>query len=128
MMTIHSNNDCTVNEAASANIRDSWLRHYGGDSNAFASIDCTNEGVACTHRKYGSPRRSVVETVFYDGLRGDLTGKGTHYWVGDNAGAFANPNGPSASELFWDFFQRHTFSESGGREGSAPGRPGSQPP
>jgi poly(hydroxyalkanoate) depolymerase family esterase len=128
MMTIHSNNDCTVNKAASENIRDSWLRHYGADSNAFATIDCTKEGVNCTHRKYGSPRRSVVETVFYDGIRGGLAGTGTHYWVGDNAGSFADPKGPSASELFWEFFQRHTFSESGGRERSSPGRRGSQPP
>src|SRR5688572_20718784 len=31
--------------------------------------------------------------------------------VCENAGAFANPKGPSASELFWDFFKRHPFSE-----------------
>jgi poly(hydroxyalkanoate) depolymerase family esterase len=128
MMTIHSNYDCTVNKAASANIRDSWLRRYGVDSNDVATIDCTKEDVACAHRKYGSPGRSVVETVFYDGTRGGLTGKGTHYWVGDDTGTFANPRGPSASELFWDFFQRHTFGGDGVREPSATGEGGAQPP
>jgi poly(hydroxyalkanoate) depolymerase family esterase len=111
MMTIHSNNDCTVNKQASENIRDSWLQRYGANATAFENLNCSKEGVSCTHRKYGSARRSVIETVFYDGARGDATGKGAHYWVGDNAGEFANPLGPSASDLFWDFFKRHTFSE-----------------
>jgi poly(hydroxyalkanoate) depolymerase family esterase len=111
MMTIHSSNDCTVNKQASENIRDSWLQRYGSRGAPFATVDCTKEGVSCTHQKYGSARRSVVETVFYAGARGDLSGSGAHYWVGDNAGEFANPNGPSATELFWDFFKRHTFSD-----------------
>jgi hypothetical protein len=29
------------------------------------------------------------------------------YWVGDNIGEFADPRGPSASELQWMFFKAH---------------------
>jgi hypothetical protein len=111
LMTIHSRNDCTVNAKASELIRDSWLRRYGLSETAVATVDCSREGVACTSRKYGSARRSVVETVFYDGARADLIGSGSHYWVGDNAGEFANPNGPSAAQLLWEFFKSHPFSQ-----------------
>ncbi len=107
-MTIHSNHDCTVNKKASEKIRDSWIEHYGADTNAYEETDCTKEGVGCTHAKYGKTGRSVVETVFYSGQSGL---SGTHYWVGDNDGQYANSKGPSAAELFWDFFKRHPFSE-----------------
>jgi poly(hydroxyalkanoate) depolymerase family esterase len=110
-MTIHSNNDCTVNKKGSENIHDSWIQRYEARSTAFETKDCRAEGVACSHKKYGDPKRSVVETVFYEGKTGGLAGQGTHYWVGDNFGEFANPQGPSASALFWDFFKRHPFSE-----------------
>lgn len=110
-MAIHSTNDCTVNIQGSENIRDSWIRRYGADSTPYETISCTAEGVSCTHRKFGVPGRSVVETVFYNGETGGFTGRGSHYWVGDNSGEFANPRGPSASELFWDFFERHPFSD-----------------
>ncbi|MDQ2696943.1 MAG: PHB depolymerase family esterase, partial [Pseudomonadota bacterium] len=111
MMTVHSNNDCTVNRQGGVNIRDSWLRRYGASPAPYESTDCTTEGVSCAHLKFGAPGRSVVETVFYEGERGGFTGEGSHYWVGDNRGEFANPNGPSASELFWSFFQRHPFTD-----------------
>jgi len=107
LMVVHSSNDCTVNKKASELIRDSWIRRYGASPTAYETTDCTKEGVNCIHRKYGIPGRSTVETVFYDGATGDLLGKGAHYWVGDNNGEFANAEGPSASELFWDFFSRH---------------------
>ena len=35
-----------------------------------------------------------------------------HYWVGDNSGQFADPTGPSASELQWAFFKAHPFRDS----------------
>jgi len=52
-----------------------------------------------------------VETVFYEGRRGDIIGAGSHYWVGDNRGEFANPTGPSATDLLWTFFRAHPFAE-----------------
>jgi poly(hydroxyalkanoate) depolymerase family esterase len=112
VMTIHSRNDCTVNAVAAENIRDSWLRRYGISRTATTTRDCTAEGVRCTQTTYGSQQRSVVETVFYEGERGNVPlGTGSHYWVGDNQGEFANPRGPSASELLWTFFKGHPFAD-----------------
>ena len=111
IMAIHSRNDCTVNVRGSENIRDAWLGRYGIGQSTAAAADCTTEGVGCEHRRYGPPQRSVVETVFYDGRRGDSFGTGAHYWVGDNSGQFANPTGPSASELLWAFFEAHPFAD-----------------
>jgi poly(hydroxyalkanoate) depolymerase family esterase len=112
IMAIHSRNDCTVHARAAENIRDSWIARYGMSPTPTATLDCRHEGVACTHAKYGPPQRSVVETVLYDGERGDgISGTGAHYWVGDNPGQFANPRGPSASELLWAFFKNHPFAE-----------------
>jgi poly(hydroxyalkanoate) depolymerase family esterase len=111
IMAIHSNNDCTVSPLGSRNIRDSWLRRYGVGQTAVGTDDCAAEGVACTHTRHGTPQRSVVETVFYAGQRGDFTGAGSHYWVGDNRGEFANPTGPSATDLLWAFFRAHPFAD-----------------
>lgn len=110
-MTIHSNNDCTVNKKASELIRDSWVERYEASTSPYETTNSAIEGVSFTHNKYGISGRSVVETVFYDGEKGNVIGKGSHYWVGDNRGEYANPKGPSASELFWDFFKHHAFSE-----------------
>jgi poly(hydroxyalkanoate) depolymerase family esterase len=109
IIAIHDRNDCKVNLTGSENIRDSWLARFGINQAAVATTDCTAKGVSCTQTKYGRPQRSVIETVFYDGDRGFNNG---HYWVGDNSGQFANPNGPSASELQWTFFQGHPFVDS----------------
>jgi len=111
MMVIHSRNDCTVNITGGRNIRDIWLSRYNVDGTAIETANCDAEGVACTRQKYGLPDRSVVETVFYEGEPGDFVGTGSHYWVGDNDGEFANITGPSASSLLWDFFRQHPFSE-----------------
>jgi poly(hydroxyalkanoate) depolymerase family esterase len=111
IMAIHSRNDCVVNILGSENIRDSWIRRYGLSHRAMATSDCTAEGVACTQRKYGTAENSIVETVFYDGRLGDLVPTDSHYWVGDNSGEFANPTGPSASELQWTFFKAHPFRD-----------------
>jgi len=111
IMAIHSRNDCTVSVRGSENIRDSWLARYGIPAGASTTTDCTTEGVACEHWRYGPAQRSVVETVFYEGRRGDSFGNGAHYWVGDNSGQFANPTGPSASEFLWTFFKGHPFAD-----------------
>jgi poly(hydroxyalkanoate) depolymerase family esterase len=109
-MAIHSLFDCTVNIEAARRLRDSWLQLYGTSATPVERIDCSAEGVACEQSRFGTSQRSTVETVFYQGERGDASGQGTHYWVGDKAGPFANPTGPSASALLWAFFQRHPFS------------------
>lgn len=122
VMAIHSRNDCTVSVRGSEGIRDSWLTRYGADPGGAAVGSCTAEGVACEHRRYGPPgRRPVVETVFYEGRRGGIFGEGSHYWVGDNAGEYANPTGPSASELLWAFFRAHPFAAAGPGETASGG-------
>ena len=50
--------------------------------------------------------RSVVETVFYDGP----SFVKSHAWIGDHAGPFADPDGPSATELLWAFFEANPRS------------------
>jgi poly(hydroxyalkanoate) depolymerase family esterase len=107
IMAIHARNDCVVNVLGSQNIRDSWISRYGVDQTAVATTDCTAQGVACTQTKYGLPQRSAVETVFYDS---DPSINRGYYWVGDNSGQFADPRGPSASELLWALFKSHSFT------------------
>ena len=109
IMTVPSSTDCTVNALAAERIRDAWLERYGVDATPFETDDCSAEDVHCTRQRYGSGSRSIVENVVYDGASGGLLGSGAHYWVGDGAGEFANSSGPSASELFWEFFERHRF-------------------
>jgi poly(hydroxyalkanoate) depolymerase family esterase len=109
VMTVQSSNDCTVNAQAAERIRDTWLERYGVDRTPVGSEDCSAEGVRCTRQRYGSAERSIVETVLYEGETGGFSGRGAHYWVGDETGEFANPTGPSASALFWDFFGHHRF-------------------
>lgn len=107
MMVIHSQNDCTVPIRNGLNIRDSWIRHYAADPDPVMAEDCTTEGVTCRHNRYAEPDgATVVETVLYNGP----TSGRTHYWVGDNAGPFADPNGQSATELLWSFFQDKTLT------------------
>ena len=64
-------------------------------------------GVACQHSVYrDGAGQTVVETVFYDGPPFIKS----HAWIGDNAGQFADPNGPSATDLLWAFFQANPRS------------------
>ncbi len=111
IMVIHSQNDCVVNIGASENIRDAWILRYGVEPSATETIDCTTEGVACERRRYVTRKKLVIETVFYAGKRGYFNAKRSHYWVGDNTGEFADPQGPSASELQWTFFKAHPMAD-----------------
>lgn len=101
MMAIHSRNDGTVPFKNGQNIRDVWIARHDAATTAEES-DCTTEGVACQHDVYrDGTGRAVIETVFYDGPPFVKS----HAWIGDNAGQFADPNGPSATELLWAFFE-----------------------
>jgi len=101
VMAIHSTNDMTVPIKNAQNIRDSWLAYYDASTTPAGINDCTTDGVACERARYADREgRTVVETVFYSG---PPSGR-THFWVGDDAGMFADPDGPSASELLWSFF------------------------
>jgi poly(hydroxyalkanoate) depolymerase family esterase len=115
VMLVHSTNDCAVGYGVEGDPlqwggltsnRDAWLTVNGGA--LFATVDCTRDGVSCSHYKYGAPQRSTVEVVSMVGLiEGTDAGKG-HYWSGGKAdGQWTKTQGPKAAELFWDFFQRH---------------------
>ncbi len=100
MMVVHSSNDRTVPFKNGQNIRDVWLTRHAASTTP-EERDCTTEGVACEHSIYrDGAGRSVVETVFYDGPPFVKS----HAWIGDDAGQFADPTGPSATELLWAFF------------------------
>jgi poly(hydroxyalkanoate) depolymerase family esterase len=104
---IHSTNDMKVPIRNAQNLRDSWIAYYDADATPASTEDCTAEGVSCEHARYTDQEgRTVVETVLYNGPPSGTT----HYWVGDNAGMFADPDGPSASELLWSFFREHTLA------------------
>jgi poly(hydroxyalkanoate) depolymerase family esterase len=108
LMVVHSINDCTVSVLNGRNLRESWITYYDAGPAPAAEADCMADGVSCTHSRFADAAgRSVVETVFYSGE----AGQGTHYWPGDNAGPFANPDGPSASEHLWAFFQDKSVAE-----------------
>jgi poly(hydroxyalkanoate) depolymerase family esterase len=100
MMVVHSSNDRTVPFKNGQNIRDVWVTRHAASTTP-EERDCSAEGVACEHSIYrDGAGRSVVETVFYDGPPFVKS----HAWIGDNAGQFADPTGPSATELLWAFF------------------------
>jgi poly(hydroxyalkanoate) depolymerase family esterase len=107
MMVIHSTNDTTVPLRNGQNIRDSWIAYYQANAIPAATEDCGAEGVACELTRFADAHgRTVVETVFYNGPPAGRT----HFWVGDDAGMFADPDGPSASELLWRFFREHALA------------------
>ncbi|HYZ27162.1 MAG TPA: PHB depolymerase family esterase [Geminicoccaceae bacterium] len=107
MIAIHSTNDMTVPLRNAQNLRDSWIAYYGASATPADTADCTAEGVSCEHMRFADEQgRTVVETVFYSG---PPSGR-THFWVGDDAGMFADPDGPSATELLWAFFERHSLA------------------
>ena len=102
MMVVHSINDCTVPIVNGSNLRDSWISYYGADTDPAAELDCQADGVSCTQSRYADDAgATVVETVIYTGQANTAT----HYWPGDNPGQFANPDGPSATDHLWAFFQ-----------------------
>lgn len=108
LMVVHSINDCTVSIVNGRNLRDSWIAYYDAAVQPAAETDCMADGVSCTASRFvDAANRTVVETVIYTGE----TGQGTHYWPGDNPGTFANPDGPSASEHLWAFFQDKSLDD-----------------
>jgi poly(hydroxyalkanoate) depolymerase family esterase len=107
MMAIHSTNDTTVPIRNAQNLRDSWIAYYAASATPTDTIDCTTEQVTCERTRFADAEgRTVVETVFYEGPPAGRT----HFWVGDDAALFADPEGPSATELLWSFFEQHALA------------------
>lgn len=115
VMLLHSKNDCSVGYGVEGDPvqwggltsnREAWLIVNGGSP--VSTTDCSRDGIACDHKKFGNADRSTVETVSFAGLiQGTDADKG-HYWSGGEAnGQWTNTRGPKAAALLWDFFNRH---------------------
>ncbi len=115
VMLLHSKNDCSVGYGVEGDPmqwggltsnREAWLMVNGGP--LVSSTDCSRNGIACDHRKFGSDDRSTVETIVFEGLIHGTDGDKGHYWSGGEAnGRWTKTRGPKAAALLWDFFNHH---------------------
>lgn len=115
VMLLHSKNDCSVGYGVegdpmqwgglTAN-REAWLIVNGGSP--ISTTDCSRDGIACDHQKFGSTAHSTVEIISFAGLiQGTDADKG-HYWSGGEAnGQYTKTQGPKAAALLWNFFNHH---------------------
>jgi poly(hydroxyalkanoate) depolymerase family esterase len=115
IMLIHSQNDCTVGYGMEnapsqwgglTSNRQAWLAVNGGSW--FATTNCSRDGIACEHQKFGTPQRSVLEVVSMTGMIQGTEADNGHYWSGGMAdGRWTKTRGPQAASILWDFFRRH---------------------
>lgn len=100
LLVVHSDADQTVNIRSAHNLRDSWGRCFGIDTDRpQARSNGETLGTPWAHRRYGgASQNGVVETLL-------LEGKG-HGWYGGNPGPYSFPEAPDVSRWIWDFFRR----------------------
>jgi|GEM_PF-1958260 len=100
LMVVHSDADETVNIRAAHNLRDSWGRCFGVDTDRpQARTSGVTLGASWVHSCYGrASQNGLVETLFVEG-RG-------HGWYGGNPGPYSYPEAPDVSRWMWDFFRR----------------------
>jgi len=116
---IQSEADETVNFHYAENIRDSWGKAFGVNTQHPVSPPESGEtkGTAWAHAKYGTGpdgNTVVVETLFFH-RRPD--GGLKHGWYGGRdgeikpphfqLGVFAFSNAPNTAQLAWEFFKAH---------------------
>ena len=103
---IQSEDDQVVNFHYAENIRDSWGKAFGVDTQQPISSPKSGvtEGTPWTHAKYGQgpDGSTVVETLFLNGLN--------HGWYGGGKGRFAFPSAPDTAQLAWEFFKAHPLN------------------
>ena len=106
LQIIHSKDDQTVGIQSAKNLRDSWGRCFG--INTQESYNVSNGSVGSTdweHRKYRKDDdQSFIETMF-------LSGPG-HGWYGGNPGNYSYPEAPDISKYIWKFFDSHPLAVS----------------
>lgn len=100
LMVVHSDADETVNIRAAHNLRDSWGRCFGIDTDHPRSrTSGVTLGTPWVHSSYGrSAQEGLVETLI-------IEDKG-HGWYGGNPGPYSYPEAPDVSRRIWDFFRR----------------------
>lgn len=102
LLIIHSHGDETLRIRAAKNLRDSWLRYFcPGKTLKPHEQHGRTFGVDWVYSRYqtGLLHTSLVETLFMDGPG--------HGWYGGKPGEYSYPYAPDASQIIWDFFQRH---------------------
>jgi len=100
LMVVHSDADETVNIRAAHNLRDSWGRCFGVDTELpQVRASGVTLGAPWVHSCYGGvSQNGLVETLF-------LEGRG-HGWYGGTPGPYSYPDAPDVSRWIWDFFCR----------------------
>ena len=98
---VHSRDDTTVGVQAAENLRDSWGRCFGVQTDRAYNVRAGRTGDSeWEHRKYRNGfGRPVIETLF-------LEGPG-HGWYGGKPGRFSFPDAPDVARWNWGFFKSH---------------------
>ena len=112
LMVMNSENDNVVVKQAALNITAAHLIVWGSGKNQASStpVDCSFEGVSCTHKKWTKGDGStIIEQVLYNG--NSTAGLRGHYWVGDDTGTYSHDVGPVSSRIVWDFLKTKTLDE-----------------
>lgn len=101
LFVVHSHHDGTVNIRAARNLRDSWAYCFGVDLHKRIRVRHGATGATrWEHTRYrGDNRRSVIETLFLEGVG--------HGWYGGRPGRYSYPQAPPVSDWLWRFFQTH---------------------
>lgn len=125
MLLMHSSNDCTVGggDDTPGNVkwggmngnREAWLKRHAGSSYGQIqknATDCAKDGIACTWTQYTlNGTRSLVETVWWTGIKNTVDGKGHYFPGGKNDGEYTKVAGPATRDIAWNFFNRHSREE-----------------
>jgi len=111
---IQSEADQTVKFHYAENIRDSWGKVFGVDTeHPISSESGETKGTTWTHNKYGGPDGVVATLILHPRPDGGLK----HGWYGGRdgeikpphfqLGVFAFSNAPNTAQLAWEFFKAH---------------------
>lgn len=101
LMVLQSTRDRIVRIENARMLRDVWIARHGADPTAVEALR-PDAGSVAHHRYRDRTGRTLVETVFYEGLDDEPT----HYWPGDaDRPPFAHSEGPSASATLMEFFR-----------------------
>jgi poly(hydroxyalkanoate) depolymerase family esterase len=104
LQVMQSHHDGTVRIDNGRMLRDVWHARLRARGRLWRRTGRLRDwpGTRCRYRR--PLGRLMLESVFFDGRREDPT----HYWPGDRAwGAYAHPDGPSATSTALAFFRRH---------------------
>ena len=121
IFVIQSEADTVVNARYAENIRDSWGKAFGVNTQTPVSppVSDTTKDTPWTHTKYGKglDGNTVVETLI---LHRRPDGGLDHGWYGDGKAKYAFPNAPDTARFVWDFFKAHPLHPASVSSGDTP--------